>query len=221
VEQLRHGYTNVTVRDGDRVVKRYVGPDAAHRRAVELAVLQAGSAELPLPPLFASGPDRIVTGFVAGRHGQDLIDAGQAGDVLRGCGEVLARIHAMDVAAIWADAREGSVLVHGDFGPNNVLFDPQSYAVVAVLDWEWAHPGDPIDDLAWCEWIVRMHHPDSVDHLDRFYVGYGATPAWQWRQQAMVRRCEQLHDFSDRLEPGGPAARQWAQRLELTAAWRE
>jgi aminoglycoside phosphotransferase (APT) family kinase protein len=32
-----------------------------------------------------------------------------------------------------------------------------------VVDWEFAHLGDPVEDLAWCEWIVRMHHPEHVD----------------------------------------------------------
>jgi aminoglycoside phosphotransferase (APT) family kinase protein len=30
----------------------------------------------------------------------------------------------------------GQTLVHGDYGPNNVLVDPQTLAVVAVVDWE-------------------------------------------------------------------------------------
>jgi aminoglycoside phosphotransferase (APT) family kinase protein len=32
----------------------------------------------------------------------------------------------------------GQVLVHGDYGPSNVLLDPASFRVVAVVDWEWA-----------------------------------------------------------------------------------
>jgi hypothetical protein len=31
-------------------------------------------------------------GFVAGKHGQDLIESGRAGKVLRACGDVLRRI---------------------------------------------------------------------------------------------------------------------------------
>ncbi|HVV11881.1 phosphotransferase family protein [Amycolatopsis sp.] len=38
-------------------------------------------------------------------------------------------------------------LVHGDFKANNLLFG--SDGVVTVLDWELAHLGDPVEDLAW------------------------------------------------------------------------
>lgn len=39
------------------------------------------------------------------------------------------------------------VLVHGDFKPGNLLIDAGD--VVAVIDWETAHIGDPLEDLGW------------------------------------------------------------------------
>lgn len=54
--------------------------------------------------------------------------------------------------ALWwladtAPARdEPPVLVHGDCGPGQFLFEGGS--VTAVLDWEFAHLGDPMEDLA-------------------------------------------------------------------------
>ena len=59
------------------------------------------------------------------------------------------------------------MLVHDDYGPNNMLFDPVTFATAAVLDWELAHTDDPVADLAWCEWIIRMHHPGAVDQLEQ------------------------------------------------------
>ena len=38
-------------------------------------------------------------------------------------------------------------LVHGDFKANNLLCDKDD--VTGVIDWEMAHIGDPIEDLAW------------------------------------------------------------------------
>lgn len=38
-------------------------------------------------------------------------------------------------------------IVHGDIGPANFLHDGQR--VTAVLDWESAHYGDPMEDMAW------------------------------------------------------------------------
>lgn len=39
-------------------------------------------------------------------------------------------------------------IVHGDFRNGNVLHDGAG-RIVAVLDWEMAHIGDPLEDLAW------------------------------------------------------------------------
>ncbi len=39
------------------------------------------------------------------------------------------------------------VVVHGDFRIGNVIFGPEG--VRAVLDWELAHVGDPMEDLGW------------------------------------------------------------------------
>ena len=40
-------------------------------------------------------------------------------------------------------------VVHGDFRLGNLIVDPESGRLVAVLDWELAHLGDPAEDLAW------------------------------------------------------------------------
>jgi len=40
-----------------------------------------------------------------------------------------------------------SVLVHGDFRFGNFLFDRDG--LVAILDWEMAHLGDPVEDIGW------------------------------------------------------------------------
>ena len=37
--------------------------------------------------------------------------------------------------------------MHSDFNPKNILVDPASGAVTAVLDWEYAHAGSPYADL--------------------------------------------------------------------------
>jgi aminoglycoside phosphotransferase (APT) family kinase protein len=41
----------------------------------------------------------------------------------------------------------GEAIVHGDFRLGNVIVDDQGLA--AVLDWELAHVGDPMEDLGW------------------------------------------------------------------------
>jgi aminoglycoside phosphotransferase (APT) family kinase protein len=39
-------------------------------------------------------------------------------------------------------------LVHGDYRTGNFLFTPEG-EIKAILDWEMAHMGDPLEDLAW------------------------------------------------------------------------
>lgn len=39
------------------------------------------------------------------------------------------------------------VLVHGDFRSGNYLYDENG--IIAMLDWEMAHLGDPMEDLGW------------------------------------------------------------------------
>ncbi|MEM7098240.1 MAG: phosphotransferase family protein [Pseudomonadota bacterium] len=104
------------------------------------------------------------------------------------CGEILGRIHAIDLGATGLDSKLDVIspedyveqtwlryrefdtaapmidyagrwlmdhlpdgftpaLVHNDFRNGNIMFDAQG--VVAVLDWEVAHIGDPYRDLGW------------------------------------------------------------------------
>ncbi|HEV2149457.1 MAG TPA: phosphotransferase family protein [Longimicrobiaceae bacterium] len=45
-------------------------------------------------------------------------------------------------------ASPAATVIHNDFKLNNLLFDPESLEVTAVLDWEMAAIGDPLLDLA-------------------------------------------------------------------------
>jgi aminoglycoside phosphotransferase (APT) family kinase protein len=51
-------------------------------------------------------------------------------------------------------------LVHGDFRNGNIMVSPQD-GLVALLDWELTHIGDPTEDLGWpCvpSWRFGQHH---------------------------------------------------------------
>jgi aminoglycoside phosphotransferase (APT) family kinase protein len=116
------------------------------------------------------------------------------------CGEIAARIHAMDFVALpplpvqdaaqqldqyrllldtfgephpafelglrWLADRVPAPppqpeLVHGDFRNGNLIVGPEG--VRAVLDWELAHLGDPIEDLGWmCVKSWRFGVPDRL-----------------------------------------------------------
>ena len=217
---MRHGYTNDTRHLASTVRKSYRGPDAMERATAERLALRALAGLFPVPPVIADEQEAIVTGFVDGEHGQDLIDAGHARQVLTECGRVLRRLHALDSALLDGHQHSG-VIQHGDFGPNNVMFDRTGHHIVAVLDWEFSQIGPPITDLAWCEWIVRMHHPDAAGELAAFFDAYGRCPSWAHRQEEMLRRCAWLEDFSRRWDPHGDAARTWQHRAAITSRWVE
>ena len=40
-------------------------------------------------------------------------------------------------------------IVHGDYRTGNLLYDRSG--ITGVLDWEMAHPGDPLEDVAWAQ----------------------------------------------------------------------
>lgn len=63
------------------------------------------------------------------------------------------------------ESREVRVL-HGDYRLGNIIFDETG--VVSILDWELAHLGDPLEDLAWT--MVRAWR---FGHDDRDVAGLG------------------------------------------------
>jgi aminoglycoside phosphotransferase (APT) family kinase protein len=53
-------------------------------------------------------------------------------------------------------------VVHGDYRTGNFLFDAEG-EIRAILDWEMAHLGDPLEDLAW-----------------------GINPVWEWSREGLA-----------------------------------
>lgn len=70
------------------------------------------------------------------------------------------------------------VLLQGDTGPGNLLH--QGGKVTAVLDWELAHVGDPMDDIAWLSWRATQHgFPDFPERMREYEAasGHAVDPA--------------------------------------------
>jgi aminoglycoside phosphotransferase (APT) family kinase protein len=64
------------------------------------------------------------------------------------------------------------VLVHGDAGPGNFMFDADR--VVAVMDWEMAHYGDAHDDLGWVYVrAVQEPFPSMPDRIADYEAAAG------------------------------------------------
>ncbi|MDX6428120.1 MAG: hypothetical protein QOE54_486 [Streptosporangiaceae bacterium] len=74
------------------------------------------------------------------------------------------------------------VVVHGDFRLGNLILGPDG--IRAVLDWEMAHLGDPVEDLAWPTlrpWRFRGHGEvggmgDLADLLAAYKAVTGVSP---------------------------------------------
>ena len=218
MNRLPHGYTNESQLDGDHVVKRYVGHGAHERCRTEQLCLHAFDGLLPVPRLIGARDGELTMQLLSGRHGQELIAEGHAEAVLCSAGSVLWRIHDLPKHALQLGG-QGQVVVHGDFGPQNLLLSEGGDEVLGVLDWECAHFGDPVEDLAWAEWIVRMHHPDSAPSLRALFEGYGEWPPWPNLQALMVRRCEELAALDPVPRGATPATQLWTDRSSLARAW--
>jgi aminoglycoside phosphotransferase (APT) family kinase protein len=64
------------------------------------------------------------------------------------------------------------VLVQGDTGPGNLMYEDGR--VTAIIDWELAHLGDPMDDLAWLSWRATQHSwPDFPARLREYEAASG------------------------------------------------
>lgn len=74
------------------------------------------------------------------------------------------------------DGVRRACLVHSDLNPKNVLVDPATLEVTAVLDWEFAHAGHPWTDVGN---LVRFERqPAYVDAVLRVWTErHGGTPA--------------------------------------------
>jgi aminoglycoside phosphotransferase (APT) family kinase protein len=219
IRGVRHGYTNRTDRIQTGVRKSYEGPDAPLRGQAEYVALTGLAGRMPVPAVLERSDDGLVLEFVEGVQGQELIEAGHGSEVLSSCGALLRRLHDLDPALVGSSHSAG-VICHGDFGPNNVLLDPATFEVTALIDWEFCGAGDGIVDLAWCEWIVRMHHPAAVEHLPAFFDAYGERPPWPIRHRSMLDRCRWLEAFCRRANNSG-GVHLWQDRARATAEWTE
>ncbi len=214
---MPHGYTNTTVTDGRVVVKTYLGPDRELRQAREELALRRLAETLPVPTLIDTVPGTSTTGFVEGVPGQQAIAAGADGDVLHACGRLLAELQSVDPRVMFDDAG-GDVLVHNDFGPQNIVMDDDHTGVRLLCDWEWVTVGDRDTDLAWAEFIVRFHHQVSVHALAALFEGYGAKPPWERRRAAMIARATAHREFVRRWH-GAAGAATWDDRIAAIASW--
>ncbi len=102
----------------------------------------------------------------------------------------------------WPELRTEARLVHGDFNPTNLLIEGDQ--VSAVVDWEWAHSGSPLADLAN---LLREREdfflpPAFTDGVLQGLADGGVHLSHDWREQAawldLLSACEFLTGTMDR-----------------------
>ncbi len=229
--------------DGPRVfaMRRSVGglstpamPGYPGLRAEALLMRAAGAAGVPEPEVYwvFEPDDGLGEGFVmqwldGETLGKRIVRSEELAairpELAFRCGEILARIHAIDVDAAglgdvlstlapdafleqtyaryrnfdtpqpmidytarWLRERLPATpqlrLVHNDFRNGNLMISPDG--IVAVLDWELAHIGDPMRDLGWiCTNSWRFGRSDlpvggfgSYEDLFRGYESVSGEP---------------------------------------------
>ncbi|MEX2207048.1 MAG: phosphotransferase family protein [Myxococcota bacterium] len=102
-----------------------------------------------------------------------------------------------------------TALLQGDTGPGNFLYD--GGRVSAVLDWEFAHFGDPLEDLGWiCVRDVATPFGDVAEAF-RLYEKLSSVPldlgrVRYYRVAAMVRTIAALAVANQALDANADAA---------------
>jgi aminoglycoside phosphotransferase (APT) family kinase protein len=75
----------------------------------------------------------------------------------------------MDIVATWLRKHlpkpNDVVLVHGDYKPGNSLIAGEQ--ITAILDWETAHLGDPLEDLGWMLMPPRRQEQQIKGYWER------------------------------------------------------
>ena len=121
------------LRDPELAGARAVLPDHLAQAAARLHTIDAAPLGLRLPP----------------GEGPGAAEIARYAEVLHG---IAPDPHpALELAIRWLGARlpapRAATLVHGDYRIGNVIVGPEGLR--AVLDWELAHAGDPMEDLGW------------------------------------------------------------------------
>ncbi len=201
---------------GDCLGTPYGGAAMTARWARRLAVLLAGVHAIT-PALLS---EQCVEGLAA--VGAGVGSEGPAEAVLRAVGSACAALagaspfaeRTLQWLAAHAPAAAGGalVLVHGDFGPHNVLADDA--AVTALLDWEYAHLGEPAEDLGYVrDAIVPVM---AWEQFEQAYLAAGGTTvepervAWYSVATWLRNFCNALNrmrafDAAERCDLASPA----------------
>jgi tRNA A-37 threonylcarbamoyl transferase component Bud32 len=219
---LPYGYTNSTRLENRIVVKTHSGADSQSRFLTELVMYQQLQDMSFMPELVGYDQDALTisTRYVESRHAQDLLE--EYCDIVPfSLGKLARELQLVKIDTIVESKRNApDVLVHGDFGPQNLLFAPESFSELYLVDWEWAHFGDRFEDIVWAEWMIRMHYDSNQQMIASLYKGFGIVPPWEARHELMIRKCENILDFAKR-DDNTQAISTWIDRVAQVKSFKE
>ena len=90
-------------------------------------------------------------------------------------------------------------LVHSDLNPKNLLLDPSTLELAAVLDWEYAHAGHPFTDLGN---LLRFERdPRFTGAVLTAYAARRGTPPEEALPLARAADLFALAELADSQEP--------------------
>lgn len=171
-------------------------------RLAAMPFLRAGvfvDGDLRIDPFVAEDTD--LTRWIAGR------DLGLAPGEQAGLDEVA------EAAQADLDELRRVSLVHGDLAPGNLLVDPGTLDVVALVDWELAHAGTPYADLG--SVLRAVDDPGFAGAaLSSYAEGLGEDPALA-RSRASAADLFPLVELAGRraVDPRGAAAHDRLRRI--------
>jgi hypothetical protein len=245
-EPLSGGNTTVVVRVGD-TVRRPVGPWTAAVHDLLNHLTSVGFSGSPRV-LGIDNADREILEFVPGEVGslsatQPLPTWFRTSESCWSIGRWIRNFQAaqaglvVDSAKPWRRAEGTSVgpdqvIVHHDVSPYNTVRRQDDSLV--VLDWDFARPGDPIEDLAWAawRWVPLMagswwhaeygidaeedvHHRQE-DNLAALVEGYGPSK----RQRGVLAKAiaKQMVSHASDLEDMARTDQAFARLVDLNYA---
>jgi aminoglycoside phosphotransferase (APT) family kinase protein len=133
--------------------------------------------------------------------------------------DLLARLVevATDAEAL-LDTTGRTCVVHSDLNPKNLLVDPQSLEVTAVLDWEFAHSGHPFTDLG-----NALRFDRAPAYVEAVLAGYRERHAVPAQEALALARAADLWALVDLASRAGqnPVADRADALLRSVAAKRD
>lgn len=111
---------------------------------------------------------------------------------------------------------EGQTLIHGDYGPHNVMLRNDS---MFILDWEWAGWGNPMFDVAWVVWFVHLHYPHMAKELSEVFLGSYTELTNVEVTHDLIRAysTSKVIQIMNRIKKAHPnVQKEWLRRLEWT-----